>query len=103
MSIMQKRSDNTNSLAPIRSPDAPAAANLPATQNSLNLNNSLSNICSIKSCNKVAFYKVNKFLFCENHKEVASRKQREDVNDYDSSSAAKYRNDNRMRELSKIK
>lgn len=41
MSIMPKESDNTNSLAPIRSPDAPAAANATYLPN-INLQNNLS-------------------------------------------------------------
>lgn len=62
-------------------------------------------ICSVENCNTIAFYYVSdrKMFFCEDHKELAYKKQKNDAYDYDYSKAANYRNSVRISKLSKIK
>lgn len=71
----------------------------------MNLSNK---ICSVKNCNKVAFYYVTerKLFFCEDHKELAYKKAKASTKDYDDSKSARdrsYINDRNIDNLSKIK
>lgn len=60
-------------------------------------------VCSVKNCEKIAFYFADNKFFCEDHKELACKKAKIDTYDHDYHSHAKYRNDDRINKLSKIK